>query len=167
MPTLVWSEGPNGLLSEVQLAEDSTFDVLSETGFGLDDTTFSPAMPLQSDRAFWRVRYLSGNGAGPWSSVRSFSIGSGTGAEIGAPSDFELEVFPNPAANRLVVKTVAGTRSSNEIRMFDVLGREVFNINSGRPRAGVTVSSLDISSLPSGWYWIKVGDAVRSVVVTR
>ncbi len=59
-----------------------------------------------------------------------------------------ISIYPNPANN---VLTVANAESSN-IRIFNMLGEEVANINNESSN-----QTIDISSLANGTYFVKVG----------
>ncbi|HET9137558.1 MAG TPA: T9SS type A sorting domain-containing protein [Candidatus Kapabacteria bacterium] len=62
-----------------------------------------------------------------------------------------LSVFPNPASSKL---TIVSTKLSSEpLRVYNVLGQEVF-----RHEAGDGETVLDISHLPIGAYSVKVDD---------
>jgi hypothetical protein len=73
-----------------------------------------------------------------------------------------LEIFPNPASNRLSI--YFPTRGSGQIAIFDLSGKMLLNENYLGEQLQV-----DVSSFRSGMYLIRVGDddkvAVKKFVV--
>jgi len=64
----------------------------------------------------------------------------------------ELLVYPNPTHSRLYVQTA----SNKERRLFNSRGQLVQRTKG---------NEVDVSALPAGVYWLRVGNRVRKVVV--
>jgi hypothetical protein len=60
----------------------------------------------------------------------------------------KIAIYPNPAKNRIQVSNIAAT--SVEIRIFNLLGRQVFH------QAKLTEKVIDISSFNAGIYIVKI-----------
>ncbi|HEY3875617.1 MAG TPA: T9SS type A sorting domain-containing protein, partial [Candidatus Kapabacteria bacterium] len=69
-----------------------------------------------------------------------------------------IRVFPNPATNELQI--LSGP--SGTARLYDLLGREVLETNDDG--SGVT---LDVSKLPNGTYFLRMGTQSAEVVIAR
>lgn len=67
----------------------------------------------------------------------------------------QIAVYPNPVANgilNLVWPFEAGDNSETQIRLYDILGKSVFNQNSG---SSESVLKIDVGTLPTGIYFLK------------
>ena len=75
-----------------------------------------------------------------------------------------LDVFPNPARDRLTLAFDAAAPGLHHIRLFDALGREVFREPRRLP-AGPHRRSLDLRALhlPAGLYVVRVSDGGRPI----
>ncbi|MEQ9426080.1 MAG: aryl-sulfate sulfotransferase [Cyclobacteriaceae bacterium] len=82
-------------------------------------------------------------------------------SSLGDLSSATLQIYPNPAHNRLQVRTEELT-SEIGINLFDLAGNKILaaKLISGQ-------SDLDISGLKSGVYVLKVGDSSRKIVIER
>ena len=68
---------------------------------------------------------------------------------------YKLQVYPNPFNPVANIVYTLPERAVAEIRMYDVLGREVREIFSGEAEAGTHTQVIDGSSLSSGVYFIR------------
>lgn len=69
-------------------------------------------------------------------------------------------VFPNPATDRMVIKSQSNTQSIQYFSLKDMQGRVIM------VQKDILVSeiSIDISSLPNGLYWIETNLGVQKIV---
>ena len=76
---------------------------------------------------------------------------------------FEVGIFPNPASNELTLEISSNKNSLVSIKIMDVNGR-VYLTNEISANAGNSKSSIDISSLSAGVYFVAVdnGDFVTN-----
>jgi hypothetical protein len=65
----------------------------------------------------------------------------------------QLRVYPNPATNSIRVEG----EEMNDITISDGMGRTIMSTSR-------TEREIDVSSLPSGVYWVRVGSAATSFV---
>ena len=68
---------------------------------------------------------------------------------------YKLQVYPNPFNPVTNVVYTLPERAIAELRMYDVLGREVREIFSGEAEAGTHTQVIDGNSLSSGVYFIR------------
>lgn len=77
----------------------------------------------------------------------------------------KISAFPNPASKN--INFVSEKDFINEIKIFDLTGRVVFN----KQLNGITNFSLDISKLPDGCYYTEAttnkGKSVNKIIITK
>jgi hypothetical protein len=99
--------------------------------------------------------------------AQPFSVGIGQG-EVTPVQHLIDRISPNPATSMLSIEIGEGYSGNLEISVFDISGRRVI---SERPGSSQGTVSLNLSSLPSGLYGVRVdaGDIseTRSVVIAR
>jgi len=109
-----------------------------------------------------------------YDSLCSTGITSGTitldtmsvvGVEEVAKGKGEFLVYPNPAADELVVRSLEFGDKKMEVEIYDVLGQEVFQSSIQHPSADG--STINISALPPGIYFVKVRDEKGNVSAQR
>ncbi len=75
-PTLTWTPTTDGASYTVQIATDSNFNTIIDTGT-TTSTSYQPSTPLLTETTyFWRVRATNVCGNGTLSAVRSFTTGA-------------------------------------------------------------------------------------------
>jgi len=67
-----------------------------------------------------------------------------------------LNVYPNPAANNVMISFVANANSNYEICIYDAIGNKVAVIFSGQLMNGLNTIEYSLANLSSGMYVIKV-----------
>ncbi|HQZ44172.1 MAG TPA: T9SS type A sorting domain-containing protein [Flavobacteriales bacterium] len=90
--------------------------------------------------------------------------------EEGLSNDISA-IYPNPATDQVTVTFSSATSEKDRIQLRDVLGRSVKMLGTGNRSVGSTNITYDISSVPSGSYFISVdgasGTVARHLVVVR
>jgi hypothetical protein len=71
------------------------------------------------------------------------------------PDDARIQIYPNPSAHSVRITTV----TDEPIEVYDTQGHPVI--------AGVSNSMLDVSQLPTGQYFARVGNHIKTFVITR
>ena len=97
-------------------------------------------------------------GHGVWKLDRNQSIG-GTSSIVAAGSErenHELSVGPNPTSGSAVLCFRSESAGSATVEMFNGFGRAVLTIDGVRIVQGETMIPLDLSTLTSGSYFVKV-----------
>ena len=67
-----------------------------------------------------------------------------------------IEVFPNPASKQLYIQLKAHQVKNMELRLLDVTGKEVLIRQENKLSKGQNVLSLNISTLPAGFYQLQL-----------
>ena len=86
------------------------------------------------------------------------TVNNTTKEELFPEDEYSLNIFPNPASNKLFVQT-NGWEGKKEIKIFDISGRTVFIDNSTD-----TKSEIDVSTFPKGIYLVSVKNNIHKVV---
>ena len=146
-----------------RVVDDSTFI----------DTTRSVTGLENNRRYYWRIKARNGNGESLWSPVRTFLTAPVTSITEAASAheEFRLEQnYPNPfnpktgisyhlPARRVESSTgQAGLSAFSfvELRVFDVLGREVATLVSEKLAPGTYTKEWDATDIPSGVYFYRL-----------
>lgn len=76
-------------------------------------------------------------------------------------------VFPNPASSHAALPFELDRESEVDIRLYDLLGRQVLAVRSGRLSAGTHEAGFDAGSIPAGRYFVhaRLGDRVHTRVL--
>jgi hypothetical protein len=69
----------------------------------------------------------------------------------------KIHIYPNPAKHMLNIETASG----GLMQVFDGMGKLVIE------RQIATVDNVDISQLPNGMYYVKVGNVVQKVIIQK
>jgi len=77
-----------------------------------------------------------------------------------------ISIYPNPAEDFITIQTseVSETSEVYKVQIFDVLGIEVISTPSLRDTPQEGNLRIDVSHLPSGIYYIKIGEKVEKFV---
>jgi len=78
----------------------------------------------------------------------------------------DMQISPNPALDQLRLKVEVEYEQSLSIRVIDMVGRNIMNMQR-RAETGINTFSLEISNLESGTYFIKVTDAEGDEMVDK
>ena len=121
----------------------------------------------------WQVRTICDKEpkvGSDWTSKQFFTTLPEKAATLENASQFELLLFPIPANGTVTIEITTSQQQSLSIKLFDVLGREVYSSIEGEV-SGVFNKKLDLSHLPSGTYFLKVmhgGESeMRKMVIER
>ncbi len=101
-PVLVWGEVPNADVYTLQVSEGATFGDPILTAGGLSDTSYVVVNLEYEASYFWRVQGENSAGAGTWSAVYSFTVGS----EPADPPGVPVPVYPADAAVGVPIDSV-------------------------------------------------------------
>jgi hypothetical protein len=94
---------------------------------------FTDKAPLST--SYYRLRLIDNDGKETFSKVVS----------VNGTSDNKLKVYPNPVSNVLTIETT----SKADVQILNLLGQEVMRAK--------TAQRLDVSALPKGAYFLKIG----------
>jgi len=112
---------------------------------------------LEDHRYFWTVRATDGNTAGTWADdTLSFFVdmaSATSGPVAGIPEHFYFgQNFPNPFNPSTYFEFGLPSTASVQLRIYDLLGREVATLVTGVVHAGNHRITWDCRTCPSGLY---------------
>lgn len=167
-PGFSWQPDAASVTYQLQLALDDSFSDIVLDRSGMSFVQLTPDEPLAVNTVyFWRVRGMSGDGAGDWSAVRSFT----TRTDVGTVDDGDIPVavqldqnYPNPF--NPVTKIRFGIPETSEVRLsvYNILGQLVAVPVQEVLSAGWHTVGFDGSGLSSGTYIYRLhtGGAVHT-----
>lgn len=81
------------------------------------------------------------------------------------------EVYPNPFNSQSKIDVILGRESNLEIKIYDLLGREISNIVNGKFRSGKYSFVIDGSNLSSGVYFLRIksneGTQMKKIILIK
>jgi len=170
----VWQQSQSQV-TKYQIELDTTDQFTSPfVNSEITDTTYLFTGLLSDKNYWWRVKALNPAGWGDYSEVRTFStlfVGvKDDGPQI--PTKFSLEQnYPNPFNPATMITYSLANESQVSLKIYDVMGREVAELVSGRQAAGSYNVEFNASSLASGTYIYKLtaGDfiSVKKMVLLK
>lgn len=73
-----------------------------------------------------------------------------------ATSNFQLNVFPNPATDKLFVSYIHTQTGNIQLEIINMLGGKVKEITNENQQAGLNEITIDITGLKKGFYFLKI-----------
>jgi uncharacterized repeat protein (TIGR03803 family) len=114
--------------------------------------TFTDNNPLRGVN-YYRLNQIDADGSFSYSRIVTANFG---GSE-------ELAVFPNPVADQLYIR-MPGNNQFRSIRIVDAAGKIVLQ----QALTGSAVSTINVSSLPKGWYMAQlIGEGIEQKVFVK
>jgi hypothetical protein len=166
-----WSSVPGAILYQVQIANDSLFQLIYLDNNQVIDTSWIVTTFNVERQYFWRARALFGLTPGDWSEVWTFRTGrvrQGGGTFFGSESSATqkrtegaemlglgarlIANVPNPFSETTRIEYELGEEMDVRLEITDVLGKRVAELVNTRQRAGTYALEWDAKSLPSGVY---------------
>lgn len=111
-----------------------------------------------TDDGNYKILSYSNKIANPWNSI--VNVG-----EYGVP---DFRIYPNPAKGLVTVETIhaQSPQGQMEYRLTNAMGQTLMTGQiAGRDGACTVSTTIDVSRLPQGLYFISIGGAIRKVVV--
>lgn len=158
-PTLVWHSSDRANTYHLQISTSSDFISKTVNQTDLVDTTFQVTDLSDSTTYYWRVRAANVSGTGGWSEMWSFTTETVTGIETnpGIPEKFNLEQnYPNPFNPRTNIIFELPRSDYVILKIYDITGKEVRTLVSGRYPAGKHTVKFDAQGHSSGVYLYKL-----------
>ena len=142
-------------------------DTLTKTSHLLED------LPEDTE-IFWRVRGYCKEGFAEWSDVWKFRTKKSTSVRY-SEDDRGIRIKPNPSSDFITIqfsnKELQLFATEDKVQIFDVLGIEVGqsslidNTAHNNSQSGmIDLLKIDVSHLPAGVYFIRIGDKVEKFV---
>lgn len=88
-----------------------------------------------------------------------------TSIETTANRSNGLQVFPNPAEDKIQLTIDLGQQTEFQYDILNALGQKLIEVNGKRQQTGSLNESIDVSQLPDGQYFIRaiIGNSTQSV----
>ena len=100
---------------------------------------------------------------------QNFTIGTTNPAMMAAPAEVQIQAWPNPVEDYLLVRLPKSTKGESSIRMFDAQGRLVADSASATENDDVFM--IDVQQMPYGLYHLVVyannQQTTRSIAIVR
>lgn len=104
--------------------------------------------------------YLASYGRGIWMDTTYLTpVGIDSPVAESLPSLGKVSVVPNPVRDQMNIKCVTTEASMTTVTVIDLMGRAVMQQNFGFQPKGTFTGILNVSNLPSGTYFVKIGSA--------
>ncbi len=116
--------------------------------YTFDDFDLTPA-------SYYRLKVLDQNGDSKYSDVVFIE------RELRSVRGIQ-SIFPNPTEHSIEVLAIASPDAQIQLDVIDILGRTLKTLTLITNSAGVINQKIDISTLPSGTYFLKVIDGKRA-----
>jgi hypothetical protein len=164
---MVWHALPSATSYRLQVALDSAFSsVVADSA--VSDTLLRVHPLAANTKFYWRVSASNQSGTGSYSAIGSYTTGDQISAVVepdGIPKEFGLaQNYPNPFNPSTVIHYELPTASDVILKVFDLIGKEVATLASGRQSAGSYTVTFDARSLPSGIYFCRLQAGERRFV---
>ncbi|MEM6337532.1 MAG: T9SS type A sorting domain-containing protein, partial [Bacteroidota bacterium] len=106
---------------------------------------------------------VTGRGAGLFV-IRPTELVFGVSTETPTPAAVSLSApYPNPTAGMTRASFTLNAPASVRAIVYDVLGREVYQVLNAERPAGIVELEIDTAPLPSGVYFLRVTTSETSV----
>ncbi len=100
--------------------------------------------------------------AGSLSTIAKVNLDFISGVESQEVIHYGLYIYPNPASDFIEIKlNIEASLIASELQIFNMLGIEMMSVGIG---LDLSSQRIDVSGLPSGVYYIKIGDRVEKFV---
>lgn len=145
--TISWSENDHDYLYAMQISLSESFDILVTDTNSLENSYINFNLENNTNY-FCRVRTYNDSNYSDWSSFIKFKTQNLSSIDNDEFCNNEYAIFPNPAHNSININS---ENEINQIAIFDIYGNKVTSIDNNCNQ------SIDISRLPIGTYYLRVG----------
>jgi hypothetical protein len=169
--TLGW-EYNSRVTYRLQVSTDSSFNTAVFDSSGIEIGSHDVGPLSNNTTYYWRVQAKNIYGSGPLSSAWSFTtvdIPTNVNISDNMPREFSLgQNYPNPFNPSTTIEYALPKPSHVELKLFDILGKEVQMLVSRKQPAGEHRAQFDSNGMPAGVYFyrIKAGEFVQTKKLT-
>jgi|GEM_PF-456399 len=153
-PNFRWHSVKNAEQYQLQVAIDTAFMQIRINETDIVDTSYQSIKLNEYSKYFWRVRAGKDTILSEWSDVWNFTTLLAT--EVEKTNSSLIQLFPNPASDRLSVQIDKPITDDIKITILNSLGQSVnetilTNLNSTK-----YIEHLNLTTLENGFYIIKL-----------
>jgi hypothetical protein len=154
--TLSWNAATGATGYHLQVSTLSSF-----TSTVVDDSTLTTTSRSVTSLAlnttyYWRVHAMNAGGSSAYSAARNFKTTPTTAVEKldgSIPTDYALsQNYPNPFNPTTTIQYQIPSSDVVTLRVYDVLGKQVFELVNQYQTAGSYMVKMNAQMLPSGMY---------------
>jgi hypothetical protein len=116
--------------------------------------SFTDAAPLQGVN-YYRLKSVDAQGKETTSKIVSVNFSDKLNGK--------LQIYPNPAQSDLQIELISDEEATKSVQVFDLAGRIIFSKNAVLTK-GLNNISLDVNTLSSGTYLVKMGHEMSRFV---
>ncbi|MBX3044370.1 MAG: aryl-sulfate sulfotransferase [Ignavibacteriae bacterium] len=160
--TITWVLQNNIHRYHLQIATDENFEgVISElSNFDYEFYNYS----LENNtKYFVRVKSFNDTNSSRWSDIVEFTTQNPSSVE--ESNDLFVNIFPNPSSDFITIRLsdigLQPFARAEKVQLFDMLGLEVMSVWIG---LDLSTQRIDVSHLPAGVYFIRIGNKVEKFV---
>lgn len=113
---------------------------------------------LTADVLYYRLKQVDTDGTTSYSAIQAVRLAYKKITE-------EIEVFPNPAVDRLNLSFELGTQSEMIATVYDVTGKIMLQEQFGELGIGMIRKSIDIQNIDQGYYILEIKTNANTKVV--
>lgn len=96
---------------------------------------------------------------------------NGVGINDAFASQIGVDIYPNPASNQVTIDLAANSNLELNIRLVNLLGKEVISVYNGNVKQGNQEFTVNTSSLEAGVYFVTIDNGTSSktekLVITK
>jgi hypothetical protein len=119
---------------------------------------------------YWRVRSMTSVDTSIWSTVRSFTTGSGIGVTEQSWNSENISIYPNPCQGKLGVEIESAAAATITLNVSNILGQQLIS-NVHTVKAGKNNIQLNLDHLTDGIYLLTIqgekNTITRKVILDR
>lgn len=154
-PLCAWKKMTGINRYNMQVSTTSSFEELIYDGKTIGDTLTSFRIPVLLDnntKYYWRMRAWAGSDSSAWA-TRSFTVKAGVG--INDIQNSSIQVYPNPAKDRIVVKLANTGNGIARVKIVDLIGKTIYatEVEMNAIQRGL---ELNLGNIPNGIYMLKL-----------
>lgn len=160
-PLLDWDSVPNAYSFRIRISTDSTFSssVIDTSNLNVSKYQVPNGRLQNGVKYYWRVNASNSCVTSSWSAGWNFrTLLTGVGnIESEIPNTFKLyENYPNPFNPVTKIKFDLPVAGTVKVKIYDIVGREVFELINAEVNAGTYEIPFNASALSSGVYLYRI-----------
>ncbi|TAL69294.1 MAG: T9SS type A sorting domain-containing protein [Bacteroidetes bacterium] len=167
----IWSGKSSIDYYQLRISTEKYSDVFVIDSTDITDTTYqsSSIMVLEPKQYYWQVKAYGKGGESEWSNYGRFRIvveTSITGVEESANKNLEVNIYPNPANDKLNIMLILPYNSEITIAVHDILGNRLYQEIGEIKQSGSNIITIPITNLHSGLFNIQIRTNKDNIIRT-